>query len=103
MACLPGGGWLKNPLDERVIPFRKDLTGPEILRGSLTTTGGKTVNFTMPKRYESCTNATGSENCEPGRLNHRNRAYGRRYTAVRSIAGKTGLSGGRSLFNRSDA
>src|SRR3954470_11844252 len=100
LACL-GGGWSKNPPDGRTITFRKDPTGPAVLRRSLTTTGGKMVNFTMSKHYESCTNATGSENCEPGRLNHRNRTYGRRDTAVRSIAGKPTLSGGRSHFNRS--
>src|SRR4051812_17590373 len=87
LACL---GWSKNPPDERTIVFRKDPTGPAVLRRSLTTAEGKTVNFTTSKHFESSTNATGSKNCEPGRLNHRNRAYGRRDTAVRSIAGKTG-------------
>src|ERR1041384_1739938 len=94
MACLPRGG-SKNPPDGRAITFQKDPMGPAVLRRSLTTTGGKTVNFTMLKHYESCTNAMGSENCEPQRLNHRNRTYGRRDTAVRSIAGKMGLSGER--------
>ena len=97
MACLPGG-WSKNPPDDARSPSEKDLTGPAVLRRSLTTTEGKTVNFTMLQHQESCTNATGSENGEPGRLNHRNRSYGRRDTAVRSIAGKTGLSGERSLL-----
>ena len=59
---------------------------------------GKTVNFTMSKHHESCTNATGSENGEPGRLNHRNRAYGREDMVVRSIVGKTVLSDERSLL-----
>ena len=58
------------------------------------------VNFTISKHHESCTNATGSENGEPGRLNRRNRAYGREDMPVRSIAGKTSLSGGRSLVSR---
>ena len=52
----------------------------------------------MSKHHESCTNTTGSENGEPGRLNRRNQAYGRGDMAVRSIAGKTGLSGERSLL-----
>src|SRR3954467_2173896 len=95
LACLGGS---KNPPDGRTITFRKDPTGPAVLRRSLTTTGGKTVNFTMSKHYESCTNATGSENCERGCLNHRNRTYGRGDTTVCSIGGKTTLSGGRSLF-----
>src|SRR3954465_7260852 len=93
LACLGGS---KNPPDGRAITFRTDPTGPAVLRRSLTTTGGKTVNFTMPKHYESSTNATGSENCEPGRLNHRNRTYGRGDTAVRPIAEKMGLSAERS-------
>src|SRR3954470_2688703 len=100
LACL---GWSKNPPDERTITFRKDPTGPAVLRRSLTTTEGKTVNFTMSKHYESCTNATGSENGEPGRLNHCNRAYGREDMAVRSIAEKTGLSDERSQLTRSGA
>src|SRR3954463_13751849 len=99
MARLPRG-WSKNPPDERTIAFRKDPTGPAVLRRSLTTTEGKTVSFNMSKRYESCTNATGSENCEPGRLNHCNRAYGREDMAVRSIAGKTSLTGERSHLRR---
>src|SRR4051812_23834915 len=98
LACLGGGS--KNPPDGRTITFRKDPTGPAVLRRSLTTTEGKTVNFTMSKNYESCTNAKGSENGEPGSLNHRNRAFGRGDTAVRSIARKTGLSGGRSHDSR---
>src|SRR3954465_11234272 len=98
LACL--GGWSKNPPEERTIAFRKDPTGSAVLRRSLTTTEGKTVSFNMSKHYESCTSATGSENGQPERLNHCNRAYGREDTAVRSIAGKTGLSGGRSLFSR---
>src|SRR4051812_6899775 len=98
MACLPRGEkWSKNPPDERTIALRKDPTGSAVLRRSLTTTKGKTVSFNMSKHYESCTNATGSENGEPGRLNHCNRAYGREDMTVRSIVGKTGLSGGRSL------
>src|ERR1044072_6680810 len=95
---LASEGWSKNPPDGRTIAFRKDPTGPATLRRSLTTTEGKTVNFTMLQHHESCTNATGSENGEPGRLNRRNRAYGRGDMAVRSIAGKTGLSGKRPHF-----
>src|ERR1043165_9143773 len=93
IACL--GGWSKNPPDGRMIAFRKDPTGSAVLLRSLTTNRGKTVNFIMSKHHESCTNATGSENGEPGRLNRRNRAYGREDMAVRSIAGKSGLSGER--------
>src|ERR1043165_3953277 len=96
MARLPGG-WSKNPPDGRTIAFRKDPTGSAVLRRSLMTNGGKKVNFTMSKHHESCTNATGSENGEPGRLNRRNRAYGREDMVVRSITGKTGQTGGRSL------
>src|SRR3954463_10061081 len=97
MARLPRG-WSKNPPDERTIAFRKDPTGPAVLRRSLTTTECKTVSFNMSKHYESCTNATGSENGEPGRLNHCNRAYGGEDMVVRSIAGKSGLSGERPHF-----
>src|SRR4051812_30372577 len=93
MSCLPGRGGSKNPPDGRAITFRKDPTGPTVPRRSLTTTGAKRVNFTMSKHYESCTNGTGSENNEPGHLNHRNRSHGRGDTAVRSIGGKTGLTG----------
>ena len=96
LACL--GGWSKNPPDGRTITSRKDPTGSAVLQRSLTTNRGKTVNFTMSKHHESCTNATGLENGEPGRLNRRNRAYGREDMAVRSIAGKTGLSGERSHY-----
>src|SRR3954466_7173931 len=97
MPFLPKGGkWSKNPPNERAIVLRKDPTGPAVLRRSLRTTEGKTVSFNMSKHYESCTNATGSENGEPGRLNHCNRAYGREDMTVRSIVGKTGLSCGRS-------
>src|SRR4051812_13411762 len=95
MARLPRG-WSKNPPNERTIAFRKDPTGPAVLRRSLTTTEGKTVSFNMPKHHKSCTNATGLENGEPGRLNHRNRSYGREDMAVRSIVEKTGLSDERS-------
>src|SRR3954466_6868432 len=99
MPFLPKGGkWSKNPPNERAIVLRKDPTGPAVLRRSLTTTKGKKVSFNMLKYHESCTNATGSENGEPGRLNHCNRAYGREDMPVRSIAGKTGLSGERSHF-----
>ena len=95
MARLPGGEWSKNPPDGRTIALRKDPTGSAVLRRSLTTTEGKAVNFATSKHHESYTNATGSENGEPGRLNRRNRAYGREDMAVRSIAGKSGLSGER--------
>src|ERR1043165_7079219 len=91
------GGWSRNPPDGRTIAFRKYPTGSTVLRLSLTTNGSKTINFIMSKHHESCTNATGSENGEPGRLNHRNRAYGRRDTVVRSIAEKTSLTSERSL------
>src|ERR1041384_4931431 len=94
MACLPGGGGRRIHRTNARSPSEKDPTGPAGLRRSLSTTKGKTVNFTMSKHYESCTNATGSENGEPGRLN---RAYSRGDMAVRSIGGKTGLSGERSL------
>src|SRR3954463_13085372 len=99
MARLPRG-WSKNPPNERTIAFRKDPTGPAVLRRSLTTTEGKTVSFNMLQHCESCTNATGSKNGEPGRLNHRNRAYGREDMAVRSIVRKTGLSDERPLLSR---
>ena len=64
----------------RAITFRKDSTGPTILRRGLTTTGGKRVNFTMSKHHESGTNGTGLENGEPGLLNHLDRSYGREDT-----------------------
>src|SRR3954471_8881818 len=99
LTCLRGKKWSKNPPNERMIAFQKDPTGPAVLRRSLTTTKGKTVSFNMSKHHESCTNATGSENGEPGSLNHRNRAYGREDMAVRSIVGKTGLSDERSHFS----
>ena len=87
MACLPGGS--KNTPDGRAITYRKDLVGPKVLQRSLMTTGVKMVNFTMSKHHKSCINGIDSENGEPGRLNHRNRSYGRGDTAVRSIGGKT--------------
>ena len=94
LACLGGVVEESTGRTRDHLPKRSD--GPTILRQGLTTSGGKRVNFTMSKHYESCTNATGSENCEPGRLNHRNRTYGHRDTVVHSIDEKTGLSGERS-------
>src|SRR3954470_12549424 len=99
MARLPGGGGEVEKSPGRTTVFQKNPTGSAVLRQSLTTNGGKTVNFIMSRHHESCTNATGSENGEPGRLNRRNRAYGREDMPVRSIAEKTGLSGERSHFS----
>ena len=95
LACLGGS---KNPPDERTIAFRKRSDGTGGTPVKPNNKRVKTVNFIISKHHESFTNATGSENGEPGRLNRCNRAYGREDMAVRSIAEKTGRSGERPHF-----
>src|SRR4051812_40650987 len=100
MPCLHDGGGVEESTGRTCDHLSKRFDGTDGSPAKPNDNQGQKDHFTMSNHYESCTNGTGSENCEPGRLNHRNRSHGCGDTIVRSIGRKRSLLGERPHFSR---